>query len=81
MTAYNPDIDFSQVLKQSFDDASQALKILGIGGSLVPEKYDTIQLAYTGDNLTEVTYKMAGNTIAVLTLAYTNDKLTQVNRS
>lgn len=79
---YNPDLDFAQVLKQSFDDSAQALKMLGIGGTLVPEKYDSIQLAYTGDNLTEVTYKLAGSTVAVLTLAYDgSNKLIQVTRS
>lgn len=79
---YNPDLDFAQVLKQSFDDPAQALKILGVGGTLVPEKYDSIQLGYTGDNLTEVTYKLSGATIAVLTLTYDNaNKLIQVTRS
>ena len=80
MAEYNPDMDFAQVLKQSFDNDAQALKILDTG-SLVPKEYDTIQLAYTGDDLTEVTYKNSGVTVAVLTLQYTSGRLTQVSRS
>ncbi len=40
--------------------------------------YDEISMAYTGDNLTSVVYKMATVTQATLTLSYTGDKLTGV---
>lgn len=52
-------------------------------GLSIPE-HDYIQMAYTGDNLTTVTYKYGGSsgtTVATLTLAYTGSNLTSVTRS
>ena len=49
--------------------------------SLVPEKYDTIELGYTGDNLTGAVYKLDGSTVATLALTYNGDKLSTVTKS
>jgi len=52
--------------------------------SLVPEKYDYIELSYTGSDLTGVVYKTggaSGTTVATLTLGYTDSKLTSVERT
>lgn len=49
--------------------------------AMVPEKYDEQLYAYTGDNLTTITYKWKGNTVAVVTMEYTGDKLTRRYRS
>lgn len=49
--------------------------------ALVPEKYDSIILGYTGSDLTTVTYKtggLGGTTVATLTLAYTGGRLDSV---
>ncbi len=54
--------------------------VTGLG---IPE-HDYIGLAYTGDNLTGVTYKLGGSggvTVATLTLAYTNSRLDSVIKS
>jgi hypothetical protein len=53
-------------------------------GTLVPEEYDYIALSYTGDNLTEVVYKVGGSTgttMATLTLAYTGSVLDTVTKT
>lgn len=49
--------------------------------ALVPESYDEIAIAYTGDDPTTVVYKDNGTTVATLTLAYTGGNLTSVVRS
>lgn len=48
---------------------------------LVPELYDSIDLGYTGDDLTTVTYKLGVATVATLTLGYTGGRLTSVVRT
>jgi hypothetical protein len=52
--------------------------------TLVPEEYDYIDLTYTGDDLTTVTYKTGGSggtTVATLTLTYTASVLQTVTRT
>lgn len=52
--------------------------------SLTPSTYDYIALAYTGTDLTTVTYKLGGSggtTVATLTLAYSSSVLQSVTRS
>ena len=77
---YNPNIDFTQVLKQAFDNDAQGIKTIALG-QLVPKQYDTIQLSYSGSDLTQVVYKSAGVTVATLTLTYSSGLLSQVVRS
>jgi len=50
-------------------------------GGLVPFTYDTIDLSYTGDDLTGAVYKLGATTKATLTLTYTGDDLTKVVRT
>jgi trans-2-enoyl-CoA reductase len=52
-----------------------------VANGFAPEHYDTINMGYTGDNLTTVVYKLDGVTVATLTLGYTGDNLTQIVRS
>lgn len=81
------ELDQSQVLRQSFDEAQDALRTLNIGGSLVPSQYDDIVLTYvasgngTGEIQT-VTYSYLGGSVATLTLSYdASDRLIHVVRS
>ncbi len=76
-------LDANQVLKESFDDESQALKTIGVGGALVPEKYTAITLTYDGSgNIATVTYFDGAVQVALLTLTYNgSNQLTQVVRS
>lgn len=74
------DLDFAQVIKQAFDVESGGLKINNVS-QLVPGDYDTIEMSYTGDDVTEVVYKKNGSTVAVLDLVYSAGKLTSVTRS
>jgi len=48
---------------------------------LAPSNYDTIDLSYTGSDLTGVVYKMGVTTISTLTLTYSSGKLTKVEKS
>jgi len=54
---------------------------VSIGNVLVDVSYDEIALGYTGSDLTTVTYKKGGTTVATLTLGYTSGNLTSVVRS
>lgn len=73
-------VDMGQAIKESFDPDSASLSV-NIMSSLVPQKYDEIDLSYTGDNLTGVVYKSAGVTVATLTLTYAGSTLTNVVRT
>lgn len=84
------DLDQQQIIQRSFEEAEDALRTLGVGGSLVPEAYDYIALTYvpSGNGVGQVqtvTYKIngsSGTTVATLTLAYNSDnKLITVTRS
>lgn len=46
-------------------------------GLAIPE-HDTVELSYTGADLTGVTYKQGAATVATLTLTYSDGKLTKV---
>jgi len=90
-------VDLSQALTGSYDVDKGALRVLGTsgnvietlntGGTLVPEHYDEISLAYisSGPGAGEigiVTYKLASSTIAILTLSYDgSNRLIDVIRS
>jgi len=63
------------------DDIITELETLN---SLVPSVYDYISLAYTGSNLTTVTFKTGGaggTVVSTLTLAYTGDNLISVTKT
>ena len=51
-----------------------------VPGFKIPE-YDTIDLQYTGEDLTTVIYKKGTTTVCTLTLSYTNGKLTSVTQT
>ena len=78
------DANISTLAKESggnLDDIKTGIDTLN---SLVPFVYDYVALDYTGDNLTEVSFKLGGPSgaeISTLTLAYTDDKLTSVTKS
>lgn len=48
---------------------------------LVPKIYDHMDLGYTGADITSVTYKQAGTTVATLTLGYSDGKLVSIGRA
>ena len=80
-------LDPGQVIKTAFEDATGALKVRGIAGALVPERYDQIDLTYvpSGNGVGEIqtaVYKLATVTVATLTLSYNaSNKLTSVVRT
>jgi hypothetical protein len=80
-------LDQAGVIKQVYDPASESLKVLTNGGSLVPDKYDELELTYIGagpgaGQVGTVVYKLDGSTIATLTLTYDgSDRVISVVRS
>jgi hypothetical protein len=80
-------LDADQVMRKSYSDADGGLKVIGVGGNLVPDKFDKIDMTYvtSGNGIGEiqtVVYSLNGNTIATLTLSYNVDnKLVSVERS
>lgn len=87
MTTTMTRLDYPQVLKKSYDEVNEALKTVGVGGTLVPDKYDYIELTYVsagaGSGQVEtVVYKLSGSTVATLTLTYNaQNKLATVTRT
>ncbi len=61
-------------------DAQGAL-LTNINSVLTPAQFDTIELGYTGSDLTTVVYKLATVVVATLTLTYADGKLSTVVRS
>jgi len=52
--------------------------------SLIPNKYDFIDLTYTGSNPTTIVYKIGGAggiTVATLILTYSGDNVLTITRS
>lgn len=85
-------LDADQVIKRaglSLDGSipDGGLAVMPIGGSLVPEKYDELELTYVaaGNGVGEVetvVYKLSSVTIATLTLAYdSSNRVISVVRS
>jgi hypothetical protein len=70
----NPDIPVATVIQGG---AVYQQIVTGIAN----QPHDEIILGYTGTNLTSVTYRLGGNTVATLTLSYTGSNLTGVVRS
>lgn len=79
--------DPGQVIKESFSESAQAIKTIAVGGSLVPETFDSMDLTYVaaGNGVGEihtVTYKSGATTIATLTLTYdASNRISNVTRA
>lgn len=79
--------DADQIIRLSYDDATRALKMLPVGGNLVPDKYTSIVLTYIvagngAGQIGTVTYFNDVVQVALLTLTYdVSDRLIQVVRT
>lgn len=83
---HDPDYGVKKVMPYGYDGTNAvALKVNSAGelmiSSLVPEKYDYVDLTYTGTNPTTIVFKtggVGGTTVATLTLTYdaSNNPLT-----
>lgn len=75
-------IRFVNQNQEFIDRTCEATRVIGAGGSLVPETYDEIDLTYNGDaTIATVIYKLASVQIALLTLTYSGGNLTSVVRT
>ena len=80
-------LDADQITRLSYDEANAALRQIGVGGTLVPEKFDAVDLEYIvagngAGSIGVVTYKLDSSSIATLTLSYdVSDRLINVIRS
>ena len=63
------------VRNKNFENVNPSVDLFNIGTA------DDIVLAYSGSNITSVTYKLNGSTIAVLSLSYSGSNLTEVQRT
>lgn len=52
----------------------------GLIAALLPPLYDTIELTYSGDDLTSVVCKLNGEVVGTLTLTYVGGKLVTATR-
>jgi len=52
-----------------------------LDNAFAPTRYDSIEMGYSGSNLTSVVYKLLGATVGTLTLTYSGSNLTGVARS
>lgn len=53
----------------------------GTGGKLIHETHNSIELTYTGDNITQAVYKNNGETVATLTMTYSGSNLLTVTKT
>lgn len=78
-------LDQGQVIRTAFNATNGSLNVTSVGGTIVDEVYDYIEMAYTGSNLTTVVYKNGGSggtTVATLTLGYDgSNNLTSVTKA
>jgi len=80
-------LDANQVIESSFDPTYEAIDVVNIGGSLVPDLYDEIDLTYVtvGNGIGQIetaTYKLSTLNIATLTLTYdSSNRIIKVVRS
>ncbi|MFA5406953.1 MAG: hypothetical protein WC307_06375 [Candidatus Nanoarchaeia archaeon] len=57
---------------------------VNIVNSLVPDSYDYMSFGYTGDNITDIVYKIggaSGTIVATLTLTWSGSNITSVART
>jgi len=59
----------------------EIIKQLRAMNSLVPDSYDQILFEYTGDDMTKITFRADGKTIAVVQMTYKDHRLTSVFRN
>jgi hypothetical protein len=80
-------LDSDQITRLSYDEANAAMRQIGVGGTLVPDKYSRIVLTYiTSGNgagsIGTVTYYDGATLICVLNLTYdVSDRLVDVERT
>jgi hypothetical protein len=83
----NTKLDGNQVLREVYNDANESLQVSQIGGNLVPEQYDSINLTYVTSGfgigeIATVVYIKDATPIATLTLSYNaSNKLSSVVRT
>ena len=76
-------LDASQVQKLSYDEENKALRNINVGGTLVPEVHNKMELTYDGSgNIATVTYYQDLTQVALLTLGYDgSNRLISVTRT
>ena len=68
---------------KALSDNTPAVQTL-ISNQLIPEEFDSINLTYTGSNLTQVEYLTGGTggtAVATLALSYSGSTLTSVEKT
>ena len=73
-------LDVSMADAATESNQKEIIKQLRAMNSLVPDSYDQILFEYTGDNMTKITFRSDGKTIAVIQMTYSSHRLTSVFR-
>ena len=80
-------MDIGNIARAVYDVPTSAYKVLPVGGTLVPDHYDSITLTYitSGNGVGQVgtvVYNLSGGTVATLTLTYdSSGRVITVTRS
>lgn len=62
-------------------DFAQVIRAYLSGGTLVPDRYDEVEMTYAGPGIVEtITYSLQGVEICTLTLTYDGDDVTNILR-
>jgi hypothetical protein len=78
----NPEDETPLVVK--LENEREIVSKLDAMNGLIPVAYDHVTLSYTGDHLTQATFKAGGpngQVVATLILTYTANRLTSVTRT
>lgn len=83
----NSKLDAPQIIREVFDASTESIQVKSVGGSLVPDIYDSIVITYvvSGNGIGEIStasYKLDNVIIATLTLTYDgSNRLIEVVRT
>lgn len=81
------ELNADNVIRQVYDPPTESLKILGTGGTLVPDQFDEQDFTYVAagngqGEIETVVYKLNSVTVATLTFTYdAQNRVTNVVRS
>ena len=73
-------LDVSMADAATESNQKEIIKQLRAMNSLVPDSYDQILFEYADDDMTKITFRSDGKTIAVIQMTYQEHRLTSVFR-
>lgn len=85
---YDNKVGIQEQEQRTYENTAEARRVIPVddsgeyvpGPGLVTEKYDFIDVDYTGEDMTTVTYKNEGVTVATLNITYTDGRVDTVTK-